>query len=145
MKQATAALVFGLSLGWALSVTAQESSPGRYTMQKSETGFARLDTETGEVDLCQEKNGELVCRMAADERAAFERELDLLTRRVEALEKAVGRGAAASKPDLPTDEEIDRTMSIMERVMRKFMGIVKEFDDKGKSPAEEGGQVPDRT
>ncbi len=144
MKHANAALAFGLSLVWPLSAAAQDPSPGRYTMQKSETGFARLDTETGEVDLCREKNGELVCRMAADERAAFERELDLLTKRVEALEKSVGRGAAASKPDLPTDEEIDRTMSIMERVMRKFMEIVKEFE-QGDSPAEQGGQVPDRT
>ncbi|ASY61632.1 hypothetical protein SJ05684_c01620 [Sinorhizobium sojae CCBAU 05684] len=144
MKHPTAALAFGLSLLWPLSATAQDPSPGRYTMQKAETGFARLDTETGEVDLCQEKNGELVCRMAADERAAFERELDLLTRRVEALEKAVGRGVAAVKPDLPTDEEIDRTMSIMERMMRKFMEIVKEFE-RGDSPAEQGGQVPDRT
>jgi hypothetical protein len=145
MTHVIAALVFGLGLGWALSAGAQEPSPGRYTMQKSETGFARLDTETGEVDLCREKNGELICRMAADERAAFERELDLLTKRVEALEKAVQSGATATKPDLPTDEEIDRTMSIMERIMRKFMDIVKEFEGQRGSSTNDGEQVPDRT
>ncbi|AUX75126.1 MULTISPECIES: hypothetical protein [Sinorhizobium] len=143
MRKVIAVLVFGLGLGCALPAAAQAPTPGRYSMQKSETGFARLDTETGEVTLCQEKNGELVCRMAADERAAFERELDLLTKRIEALEKAVQSGAAAAKPDLPTDEEIDRTMSIMERMMRKFMDIVKELE--GRDPAGEGGSVPDKT
>jgi hypothetical protein len=143
MRQAITALAFGLVLGWGQMAGAQEPAPGRFSMQKAETGFARLDTETGEVTLCQEKNGELVCRMAADERAAFERELDLLTKRVEALEKAVQSGAAAAKPDLPTDEEIDRTMSIMERMMRKFMDIVKELE--GRDPTEDGGPVPDKT
>ncbi|ACP23983.1 hypothetical protein NGR_c01830 [Sinorhizobium fredii NGR234] len=143
MKKVVAALAFGLALGGSHSAWAQEAAPGRFSMQKAETGFARLDTETGEVTLCQEKNGELVCRMAADERAAFERELDLLTKRVEALEKAVQGGATAVKPDLPTDEEIDRTMSIMERMMRKFMDIVKELE--GRDTTEEGGPVPDKT
>ncbi|APG83332.1 hypothetical protein [Sinorhizobium americanum] len=143
MRKVVAALVFGLGLGWFLPTGAQEPAPGRFSMEKSETGFARLDTETGEVTLCQEKNGELVCRMAADERAAFERELDLLTKRVEALEKAVQSGAAAAKPDLPTDEEIDRTMSIMERMMRKFMDIVKELE--GRDTTDEGGPIPDKT
>ncbi|ASY67627.1 hypothetical protein AB395_0000183 [Sinorhizobium fredii CCBAU 45436] len=143
MRKSTAALAFGLGLGLALPAGAQQPAPGRFSMQKSETGFARLDTETGEVTLCREKNGELICRMAADERAAFERELDLLTKRVEALEKAVQGGATAVKPDLPTDEEIDRTMSIMERMMRKFMDIVKDLE--GRDTTEQGGPVPDKT
>lgn len=145
MKQVIAALAFGLGTGLALSAGAQEPSPGRYIMQKSETGFARLDTLTGEVSLCRERNAELVCRMAADERAAFERELDLLAKRVEALEEAVKSGETAAKPDLPTDEEIDRTMSIMERMMRKFWGIVKDLEGQGSEPADNGARVPDRT
>ena len=97
-------------------------------MQKTDTGIARLDTQTGEVSLCQEKDGDLVCRMAADERTAFELELDLLAKRIEILEKAVGEGQTALKPRLPTKEEIDQTMSIMERMMRSFMGIVKDLE-----------------
>ena len=104
-------------------------------MQKSETGIARLDTQTGEVSLCQERNGELVCRMAADERSALELEIDLLTKRVETLEKAAKSGESIAKPNLPTDEEIDRTMGIMERMMRKFMDIVKDLE--GSDPATE--------
>ncbi|PST27262.1 hypothetical protein C7U60_03015 [Mesorhizobium plurifarium] len=145
MRQAVATLVVGLGFGLTVPAAAQEASPGRYSMQKSETGFARLDTATGEVTLCREKGGELVCRMAADERAAFERELDLLASRVEALEKAVESGETAAKPALPDDEEIDRAMSIMERMMRKFMGIVKEFEDKGSDSAGEGENPPQKT
>lgn len=144
MRQTIAALAVGLGLGLMVPVHAEEVSPGRYSMQKAETGLARLDTETGEVSLCRENNGELVCRMAADERAAFERELDLLTKRVEALERAVESGETARKPDLPDDEEIDRAMGIMEKMMRKFMEIAKELELYGNDPAGQGG-VPQKT
>ncbi|MGF6172850.1 hypothetical protein [Ensifer sp. 4252] len=128
MSKVIAVLLVGASLGLATGARAQDPAPGRYAMQKSETGIARLDTQTGEVSLCQERDGQLVCRMAADERTAFELEIDLLTKRVEALEKAAESGGAVAKPDLPTDEEIDRTMGIMERMMRKFMDIVKDLE-----------------
>ncbi|WP_026622018.1 hypothetical protein M728_000188 [Ensifer sp. WSM1721] len=145
MRQVITVLAFGLGFALGAPAYAQEPSPGRYSMQKSETGFARLDTETGEVSLCHEKNGELVCRMAADERAAFERELDLLTKRVEALEKAVKSGETAVKPSLPDDEEIDRAMGIMERMMRKFMEIVKDLEGYGSDSTDEGEGAPQKT
>ncbi|MGF6155274.1 hypothetical protein M2267_000502 [Ensifer sp. KUDG1] len=128
MKNAAAILLFGTGLALAGGASAQDPAPGRYSMQKSETGIARLDTQTGEVSLCQEKDGQLVCRMAADERAAFEQELDLLTKRVEALEKTAKAGESVAKQDLPAEEEIDRAMGIMERMMRRFMDIVKDLE-----------------
>ena len=135
MKNAVAILMFGTGLALAGGASAQDPAPGRYSMQKSETGIARLDTQTGEVSLCQEKDGQLVCRMAADERAAFEQELDLLTKRVEALEKTAKAGESVAKQDLPAEEEIDRAMGIMERMMRRFMDIVKDLE--GSDPAQE--------
>ncbi|MFB2549736.1 hypothetical protein [Ensifer soli] len=114
--------------------TAAAEGAGRYAMQKTETGIARLDTETGEVSLCREDDGQMVCRMAADERTAFELELDLLTKRVEALENAASAPANPLKPRLPTQEEIDQTMSLMERMMRTFMGIVKDFGREDAEP-----------
>ncbi|MGE6781014.1 hypothetical protein ACQKGL_00665 [Ensifer adhaerens] len=135
MKNAAAILLFGIGLALAGGASAQDPAPGRYSMQKSETGIARLDTQTGEVSLCQEKDAQLVCRMAADERAAFEQELDLLTKRVEALEKAAKAGESVAKQDLPAEEEIDRAMGIMERMMRRFMDIVKDLE--GSDPAQE--------
>lgn len=127
----------------ATSAFAQDPAPGRYAMQKTENGVARLDTQTGEVSLCLERDGTMVCRMAADERAAFEQELDLLTKRVETLEKTADTGPSSLKPRLPSNEEIDQTMSIMERMMRSFMGIVKDLDKEAPSSGTE--EAPQKT
>ena len=118
------------------SATAQE--PGRYAMQKTDTGIARLDTQTGEVTLCREEAGELLCRMAPDERTAYDQGLGRLEKRVDALEKAVGDGSSRFAPRLPTEEEIDQTMGFMDKMLRSFMGIAKEFgrewQGEGKTP-----------
>ncbi|OBZ97192.1 hypothetical protein ADU59_02700 [Pararhizobium polonicum] len=129
----------------AFTALAQEPAPGRYAMQKTDSGIARLDTQTGEVSLCQEKDGDIVCRMAADERTAFELELDLLTKRVEALEKTAAEGQTSLKPRLPTKEEIDQTMSVMERMMRSFMGIVKDLEGEEKPPSDKTEEGPQKT
>jgi hypothetical protein len=66
--------------------------------------------------------------MAADERAAYENELDRLSDRVTALEnKSIVNKA------LPTDAEVDRSISIMERFMKSFMGMVKQFQEEEKT------------
>lgn len=144
MKKALMATVLAGAGLWSLAAVA-ETTAGRYSMQKTDSGIARLDTETGEVSLCQEKEGQMVCRMAADERTAFELELDLLTKRVETLEKAVQEGPLSVKPRLPTKEEIDQTMTVMERMMRNFMGIVKDLEGQGDVPAEKPGVEPQKT
>ena len=103
------------------------------------------DTASGEVSLCREKDGQIVCRMAADERAAFEKELDLLTKRVEALEKGGATALTDAKPSLPTDEEIDRTMTIMEKMMQRFMGIVKNLEEGEEETTPGKDTVPQKT
>lgn len=128
-----------------LAGSAHAEGEGRYRMEKTDGGFVRLDTATGEVSLCREQEGQIVCRMAADERAAFEKELDLLTKRVEALEKGGVTDQTAAKPSMPTDEEIDRTMSIMERMMKRFMGIVKNLEDGEEEVAPGTETVPQKT
>ena len=50
----------------------QEPIANRFTMEKTENGFVRMDTLTGEMSICSEKADQLVCRLAADERRAFE-------------------------------------------------------------------------
>ncbi|MGQ3212298.1 MAG: hypothetical protein ACT6U0_00745 [Shinella sp.] len=128
-----------------LAGSAQAEGEGRYRMDKTEGGFVRLDTATGEVSLCRERDGQIVCRMAADERAAFEKELDLLTKRVEALEKGGATALTDAKPALPTDEEIDRTMSIMEKMMQRFMGIVKNLEDGEEETVPGKDTIPQKT
>jgi exonuclease VII small subunit len=140
---AVCAVLSGVFLPLAHGAIAAE--PGRYQMQKTESGVARLDTVTGEMTLCREQTGELVCRMGADERRAFEDELDNLTRRVETLEKATRDGQTALNRRVPSNEEIDQTMSIMERMMRRFMAIVKDLNQEEALPPSGGQAIPDKT
>jgi hypothetical protein len=125
------------------AVVAQETNTDRYTLEKSESGFVRLDRQTGAVTLCTEADGTLTCRMAADERAAYDEDLARLEKRVEALEKQIADGTAARSGELPSDAEIDRSIGIMERFMRAFFGLVQEF--QGEQQENQQGTVPDRT
>lgn len=131
-----------LSLGVPVAM-AQDAATDRYTLEKSESGFVRLDRQTGAVTLCTEADGTLTCRMAADERAANDADLARLEKRVEALEKRVAEGTAAKSGELPSDAEIDRSIGIMERFMRTFFGLVQEF--QGQEQDRSGDPVPDRT
>jgi hypothetical protein len=118
-----------------LSAAAAEPDATRFQLERSGDHFVRLDRQTGAMSLCEEKDGALVCRMAADERAAYESELDRLSERVTALEnKSIVNKA------LPSDAEIDRSIGIMERWMRSFMGIVKEFQSEDR-----GNALPQKT
>jgi hypothetical protein len=108
--------------------TGEDTGVARYSLEKSETGFVRLDRQTGTVTLCKEVDGSLTCRMAADERAAYDEDLARLEKRVDLLEKQLASGtAAAAKGELPSDAEIDRSIGIMERFMRAFFALVQEF------------------
>ncbi len=131
-----------LSLATPAAV-AQEANAERYTLQKSDSGFVRLDRQTGAVTLCTEDQGTLTCRMAADERAAYDEDLARLEKRVEALERQLADGTAARSGELPGDAEIDRSIGIMERFMRAFFNLVQEFQGAEEQPQQE--PIPDRT
>ena len=131
-----------LSLGTPAAV-AQEANADRYALEKSQSGFVRLDRQTGAVTLCTEADGTLTCRMAADERAAYDEDLARLEKRVEALERQLADGMAARSGELPSDAEIDRSIGIMERFMRAFFNLVQEFQGAEEQPQQE--PIPDRT
>ena len=107
---------------------------------------------TGEMSICEEKWGELVCKMAADERTAVQDEIErlqtelkvlndrlatvkVLEDRVAKLENSL---TARIEKTLPTEEDFNKTMSYMERFFRSFMGIVKDFESDSSKPAEPG-------
>lgn len=125
-------LLAGFSpLAAPLSAQAQEEQAGRFQLERTEKGIVRLDTQSGTLTLCHEKEGNLVCRMAADERAAYEEELDRLTKRVEALENGTQPGQRDEKRlgrSLPSDADIDRSFAIMEKMMKRFMGLAEELN-----------------
>ncbi|MEM5471461.1 hypothetical protein WNZ14_06960 [Hoeflea sp. AS60] len=125
----------------------QETVASRYTMEKTDNGFVRLDTETGEMSICTQKADQLVCRLAADERRAFEETLSDLSARVETLESRLDALAPAGDgADMPDEAELDRAIGAMEKMMRRFFGMVddlrKDFDENPRVPPE---PIPDRT
>jgi len=103
----------------------------RYRLEKSDTGYVRMDTVTGEMSICEERSGQLVCKLAADERAAFQTDIDRLQAKLDDVEGRVAKlEARPSIPEtlLPTDEQVDKGIDIMEKFFRSFMGIVKDLD-----------------
>lgn len=113
-----------------LAASAQQPQTNRFQLQRTETGIVRLDTETGAMTLCRDENGTLTCRMQPDERAAYEQELDRLAKRVTALEERLSHTPPDALKALPSDAEVDRSLTIMEKFMRRFMAIVGEFADE---------------
>lgn len=140
MRPMPTTLFLMLAASLATPALAQEADIARFALEKTDSGFVRLDRKTGALTLCQEKGGDITCRMAADERAAYEEDLSRLEKRVEALEQKLvaGRPLASGEP-LPSEEEVERSIGIMERFMRSFFGLVQEFKQQ------EDGATPNKT
>ncbi len=123
------------------AVAAQAADTERYRLEKSEGGYVRMDTQTGEMSICEERTGQLVCKLAADERRAYQDQADRLQSELKALEDRVAAIEKSPlinpKSVLPTDEEFEKTMGYMERFMRRFMGIAKDLDQDNKTPGVE--------
>jgi len=135
MKYQIAALSIALFLtGPALG---QES---RYTLEKTDDGFVRMDVETGAMSVCTMTNEQLICRMATDDREAYNADIAALEDRIAALEDQMG--GAVSQDALPNEEEFERTLGYMERFMRRFMGVVEDFSNDSETQNE---PAPDRT
>jgi hypothetical protein len=115
---------------FAAPALAEDSA--RYALEKTANGYVRMDKQTGEISVCAESGGQLVCRLAADEtsNAALAKRLEVLEQKVAALEG----GSAKPLHALPSEEEFDKTLSMMERFLRRFMGVVKEFEGEDSVP-----------
>jgi len=99
-------------------------------MERTEDGFVRMDTATGQMSVCQEQSAQLVCRTATDDRIAYEDRIDDLERRVEALESARGTAQQA----LPTEQEFEQSLGYMRRFFQNFFDIVKEWENDLQEP-----------
>jgi hypothetical protein len=118
-------LLATVTVGAAQAQQPVPDTADRYQLERTQSGFIRLDRQTGSVSFCREEAGGLTCRLAADERAAFDQELDMLGQRVETLEKRLDGTSEPSR--LPSEAEVEETLSIMERFMRRFLSIIGEL------------------
>ena len=119
----------------------------RFSIIRTDDGFVRTDTATGTVSKCTETAGQLICRMAADDQRAYEAsitdletKIDSLEKRISALEKIAPAGSGLQSP-AENEKEFETSLNQMEKFFRRFMGIVKEFQQFGDNAP----PAPDRT
>src|SRR5262245_51971042 len=120
-----------------LAGSAHGEEVDRYRLEKTENGYIRMDTRTGEVSTCEETTGQLVCRIAADERLALQDEIERLQAKLDALDQRVAK--LESQPSIPqalvpSDEDVDKSLDIMEKFFHRFMGIMKDLDKQDAQP-----------
>ena len=150
---AAAALVAGLTLA-ASPLKAESATPdgenGRYTFHQVGDGVLRLDTRTGQVSHCSQRAAGWTCQAVPSERAALESEIARVQGENAALKRAMlARGLplpSEIKPEagrfepkielkLPSDEDIDRVMTFLEKLWRRLIDMVqsvqRDMDRKG--------------
>lgn len=119
----------------ALPAMAEEN--GRYQLERSENGFVRLDTMTGEMSLCRETESGLSCEMTHDDVADLRRERDQLrhenrdlARENQRLRDELERRGDFSEDDLPSDEEMEHIANWFERMMTIMMRTMRNVEDE---------------
>ncbi|WP_296745674.1 hypothetical protein [Mesorhizobium sp.] len=115
-----------------VAASAHSEETDRYRLEKSTNGYVRMDTQTGAMSICEEHSGQLVCKMAADERAAYQDEIDRLQTSVKALDERVTKleysPSARLESNLPSQEDFNKTLGYMQQFFRTFKDIVKDMD-----------------
>jgi hypothetical protein len=121
---------------------APDSENGRYSFNRVEDGYLRLDQRTGQVSLCARRNMGWSCHPVPDERTALEEEIGRLQRDNAALKKEMlARGitppggalsqtpAAPDKPaaKMPSEADLDRAVAVMERLWKRLVEMVQRW------------------
>jgi hypothetical protein len=146
-------LLFVALLLAALPAAAQTATPdsenGRFSFSQVADGLLRLDTRTGQVSLCAKRGPGWACQAVPDERTALENEIARLQDENAKLKRemiarnvplpGVTPTPPAGKPQvelkLPSDADIDRLMTFMEKIWRRLIemvqGVQKDLEKKG--------------
>lgn len=130
--------------------SAPDGDNGRYSMTPIPEGVLRLDTRTGTVSTCSRNGAGWACYAVPDERSALDAEIGRLQAEVETLKGQVAAGPPVSgkidealpKSDslkkgepkaaegdrkleipLPSDQDLDRAMSFLEKAWRRLIDM----------------------
>ena len=130
-----------VGIALALPSAAQELDTDRFHVVDTADGVLRIDRETGSISECQRETSGWVCRLVADDRQAYEAEINRLDAEVERLESDLAdaltaldiaggepltrEDAARRALELPSEEELDAVMDPAEEVMSRFFGMVE--------------------
>jgi len=146
-----AAVITGLG-GAALAQSAPDTENGRYALSPAADGVLRLDTRTGTVSICNNSSGAgWACYAVPDGRAALDAEIGRLQADNEKLkaqlaareptvtgkiEEALPKSDSLKKSEpkvadggrkleipLPSDQDMDRMMSFLEKAWRRLIDM----------------------
>ena len=149
---AAAAVLFCLGgSGSAAAASMPDTENGRYALAPVADGVLRLDTRTGAVSTCNNTGTGWACYAVPDERAALDAEIGRLQADNEKLrtelaareptvpgkiDEALPKADSLKKPEpkvadgerkieipLPSDRDMDRMMSFLERAWRRLVDI----------------------
>lgn len=143
----TAVMVFLVLTSFLLPAAgafAEEAPPpsnnARYTFNKVENGFVRLDMQTGAVSLCSQRTVGWACQAAPDDRALLETEIARLRSENAALKQAIlsrglplPPGASAQAPSgddatvtlrLPDNAEVARAVAFAGRMWHRLVDAI---------------------
>ena len=160
---AAAALVVCLgSFGTAMAQPVPDIEKGRYTLSPVPDGVIRLDTRTGAVSTCANSAAGWACYAVPDERAALDAEIGRLQADNEKLkteltargptvpgkiDEPLPKADSLKRPEpkqadgerkieipLPSDRDMDRMMSFLERAWRRLVDMANRMqkDVSGK-------------
>ena len=119
---------------------APQSDDKRYTFNRVDEGYLRLDGRTGQVSICAQRPAGWACQAVPDERAALEAEIARLQAENAAVKKeliarnlplpgTVKPDAPAANPDeprlqLPNDADLNKVMNFVEKVWRRLLDMI---------------------
>jgi hypothetical protein len=136
---ALAGLVLAGLAAWAQS-TVPESDDSRYTFNRVDDGYLRLDGRTGQVSICARRPAGWTCEAVPDERAALEAEIARLQGENTAVKKellarnlplpgTVKPEPPAAEPEeprlqLPNDADLNKVMNFVEKIWRRLVEMI---------------------
>lgn len=139
-----------VSGGLVAAQSAPDGENGRFSMTPIPEGVLRLDTRTGTVSTCTSNGAGWACYAVPDERSALDAEIGRLQAEVEKLKGQLAAGPTVSgkidealpKSDslkkaepkvaegdrkleipLPSDQDMDRIMSFLEKAWRRLIDM----------------------
>lgn len=129
------------------SATKPANPDARFQIERNGEGFVRLDKKTGETSFCRSTNGNLVCRLAIEERDTYHNEITDLQNKLTAAEEKLDAGKDSEhsllrpKDDVPDtdhdkyagserdkfEKELDKAMDFTKFAMKRLFKVVKEL------------------
>ena len=145
-----ATALLGCMASFALAEDSQLANPPlRYSFQKVDDGFLRLDNASGQVSYCSAHAVGWVCQAVPEDRAALEKEIARLQDEVAGLKREVASLRESSPPRPPADlspapksdeakqlrEDLERARVAIENAWRRLVEMLVNFqkDMKHKS------------